>query len=224
MFSWTRVTRSDSRSPISDYTCFPRPIISLSSLKCQVHYLPNQRAIVSFSGETLFTITLEIINQMLQIPRDDSASPFSIKILIELYKKLSFPQRAHIFKIFLPKYAQLPINNPPYPSSIFSVKGNQMISSLCFLLGYYSDEWVDEPILGFLSIFSTEEKAITQFDYNQFLADIIHEHLFKLLTEVMFRYSSVLVYLFLFFQVDKFSFSLQKLDQDKNPQPMTSWT
>jgi hypothetical protein len=37
-------------------------------------------------------------------------------------------------------------------------------------------------------------------------------------------YSSVLVYLFLFFQVDRFSCALQKLDQDGNPQSITSWT
>jgi hypothetical protein len=40
----------------------------------------------------------------------------------------------------------------------------------------------------------------------------------------MFKYSSILAYLFLFFQVDKFSFSLQKLDPDGNPQFVTSWT
>jgi hypothetical protein len=68
------------------------------SLKCQAHYLPSQRAIVSSSGETLFTITPESINQMLQIPRIDSASPFSIEILNDLYQKLSFPQRAQILK------------------------------------------------------------------------------------------------------------------------------
>jgi hypothetical protein len=140
---------------------------------------------------------------MLQIPKIDSASPFSIEILNDLYQKLSFPQRAQIFEIFLPEDAQLPKKNPPIHSSIFSVKGNQIISTLCCLLGYFSDEWVDEPILGFLSIFSTEEKATVQFDFSQFLADNIHEQLFKFSTEGMFRYSSVLVYLFLFFQADK---------------------
>jgi hypothetical protein len=160
---------------------------------------------------------------MMQIPRTDSVTPFSIEILTKLYQNLLFPQRAQIFEIFLPEDAQLPKKNPPYPSSIFSVKGNQIISSLCCLLGYYSDEWVDEPILGFLSIFSTEEKATTQFDYSQFLVDIIHEQLFKFSTEGMSRYSSVMVYLFLLVQVEKFS-SLQKLDQDENPQPVTSWT
>jgi hypothetical protein len=93
----------------------------------------------------------------------------------------------------------LPKKNPPYPSSILYVKETQIISTLCYLLGYFSDEWVDEPILGFMSIFSTEEKSIVQFDFSQFLADNIHEQFFKFSIEGMFRYSSVLVYLFLFF-------------------------
>jgi hypothetical protein len=171
---------------------------------------------VSSSGETLFTITPKTINQMLQIPRNDFAISFSIEILNDLYQKLSFPRRTQIFEIFLPKDAQFPKNNPFYPSSIFSVRANQIIPTLFFLLGYYNDEWLDEPILGFLSIFSIEEKATTQFDYSQFLADIIHEQLFKFSIEGMFRYSSVLVYPFLFFQEDIFSCAFQKMDQNKN--------
>jgi hypothetical protein len=79
-------------------------------------------------------MTLETINQMMQIPRTDSARPFSIEILTKLYQKLSFPKRSHIFEIFFPEDMHLPKRNPPYPSSIFSVKGNQIISTLFFLL------------------------------------------------------------------------------------------
>jgi hypothetical protein len=161
---------------------------------------------------------------MLEIQRSDPAIPFSIEALNDLYQKLSFPQRAQIFEIFLPEDAQLPKKNPPCPSSIFSVRANQIISILCYLLGYFSNEWVDEPILGFLSIFSTEEKATVQFDFSQFLADNIHDQLFRFSTEGMFRYSSVLVYLFLFFQSDRFPCAFQKLDQEGNPQSVTSWT
>jgi hypothetical protein len=96
---------------------------------------------------------------MLQIPRSDFAIAFSIEALNDLYQKLTFPQRAQIFKIFLPEDAQLTKKNPPYPSSIFSVRANQIISILCYLLGYFSDEWVDEPILGFLSIFFHKRKS-----------------------------------------------------------------
>jgi hypothetical protein len=40
----------------------------------------------------------------------------------------------------------------------------------------------------------------------------------------MFWYSSILAYLFFFFQVDKFVFSMQKMDGDGRPQVVTAWT
>jgi hypothetical protein len=43
-------------------------------------------------------------------------------------------------------------------------------------------------------------------------------------TEGMFRYSSILAYMFVFYQADKFSFSMQKMDADGKPQPVTAWT
>jgi hypothetical protein len=194
------------------------------ALKYQAHYIPEQRAIVSSSGEILFLITPETIDQMIQISRAESASPFNLEIITVLYQKLSFPQRAQIFELFLSQSAQLPTTNPPYPSSLFSINGNQVITSLCALLRYFSDQWVDEPILGFLSIFSTDEKPTTQFDYNTFLADNIHEQFINFSTECMFRYFAILAYLFVFFQADKFSFSMWKMDEDGGPQIVTTWT
>jgi hypothetical protein len=160
---------------------------------------------------------------MMQIPRIESASPFNLEIITELCQKLSFPQRAQILEFFLPQDAQFPKSNPPYPSSLFSEKGNQVISSLCCLLGYFSDEWVDEPILGFLSIFSTKENPTTQFNYNTFLVENIHKQFSKFTTEGMFWYSSILSYMFTFFQANRFSFSMQKMDKDGKPQVVTSW-
>ena len=40
----------------------------------------------------------------------------------------------------------------------------------------------------------------------------------------MFRYSSILAYMFVFYQADKFSFSMQKMDADGRPQPVIGWT
>jgi hypothetical protein len=82
------------------------------TLKCQAHYIPKQRAIVSSSGEILFLITPETINQMMQISRAESTSPFNLEIITELYQKLSFPQRAQIFYLFLPQSTHLPTKNP----------------------------------------------------------------------------------------------------------------
>jgi hypothetical protein len=194
------------------------------TLKCQAHYLPDQRAIVSSSGETLFLISPDAIDQMMQVPRAEPRSPLTIEILTELYQNLTFPQRAQIFELFLPQDAQFPKKNPPYHSSIFSEKGNQIISTLCCLLGYFSDEWVDEPILGFLSIFSAEEKVATHFDYSGFLAENLHDQLENFPTEGMFWYSSILAYMFMFYQADKFSFHMQKMDKEGKPQAVTLWT
>jgi hypothetical protein len=110
----------DSGSPIFLCICSLRPTISRIHFEMPSSLFPSQRAIVSSSGETLFTITPESIDQMLQIPRSDPAIPFSIEALNDLYQKLTFPQRAQIFEIFLPEDAQLPKKNPPIhpPSSL----------------------------------------------------------------------------------------------------------
>jgi hypothetical protein len=64
------------------------------ALKCQMHYLLDQRAIVSLSRETIFSITPKAIDQMMQIPRAESHSPLTIEILTEMYQNLYFPRRA----------------------------------------------------------------------------------------------------------------------------------
>jgi hypothetical protein len=84
------------------------------ALKCQAHYLPDQRTIVSSSRKTLFAITSKAIDQMLQITRAEAFSPLTLEVLTDMYQKLSFPQRAQIFELFLPENAPIPKTNPPY--------------------------------------------------------------------------------------------------------------
>lgn len=44
---------------------------------------------------------------------------------------------------------ELPHHNPPYSLETFPKIPRQVISMACCILGYQSDEWVDEVILGF---------------------------------------------------------------------------
>ena len=85
--------------------------------------------------------------------------------------------------------------------------------ALSCLLGYFLDEWVDEPILGFLSNLSIEEGILVTFDYGHFLANVIHEQFLQFLTEGIFQYSFILMYMYILFQIDRFPFVVQKLDQ-----------
>jgi hypothetical protein len=50
------------------------------------------------------------------------------------------------------------------------------------------------------------------------LADNIHEQFVNFGTEGMFRYSSILAYMFVLYKADKFSFSMQKMGADERSQ------
>jgi hypothetical protein len=67
------------------------------TLKCQAHYLPDQRAIVSSSGETLFTITPEAIDQMLQITRTESLDSFYPRDPNRIVSKVVFSPKSADF-------------------------------------------------------------------------------------------------------------------------------
>jgi hypothetical protein len=76
--------------------------------------------------------------------------------------------------------------------------------------GVFRTPLTDLPLTegGGLSIFSTDEKPTTQFNFSTFLANNIHEQFVNFAKEGMFWYSSILAYLFVFFQAKKFVFSM----------------
>lgn len=190
---------------------------------CQAKYNPVQRTIVAHNGDILVTISPKTVNQMLLILENDFLSQFYVPSPMDLYHKLTFPWRDQIFESFLPKDDQLPKKIPPYPTSMFPQKAKQAIFLVSFLLGYQLDQWVDEPIVGFLPIFSKEHKPTFMFNFSHFLADNIHEQLMKITTEGMFKYASVLLSIFIFQQGDKFPIALQKKD-DQGVSQLIEWT
>jgi len=62
------------------------------------------------------------------------------------------------------------------------------------------------------------------FNFSQFLANNIHEQFLKITIEGMFKHASVLVYMFLFYQAERFPIALQKLDEQDNAQLVIQWT
>lgn len=124
---------------------------------------------------------------MMQVPITENFTPFSHEAITKLYQKLDFAKRAKTIELFLNIDAPLPKKNPPYPSSIFPERGKKIITVISYLLGYYSDQWVDEDIIGFLSIFSIDYKPSILFNFSEFLADSIHEQFVKFQIEEVFK-------------------------------------
>lgn len=89
-----------------------------------------------------------------------------------------------------------------------------MISNV---LGYTISEFVDEIIIAFMSIYSLGQPPAIMFDYAKFMTDKMHDQFMRLENEIVFKYSSILYHLFLYYQADKFPTTLQKLDTRGNP-------
>lgn len=64
---------------------------------CHLRYLPSKKAVIAQNNEIIFSISSESIFHGLQINLQASLHPFSSNSLMDLYKQLTFPQRAHIF-------------------------------------------------------------------------------------------------------------------------------
>lgn len=142
---------------------------------CHFRYISSQRAIIAKNNDILFTISPKSICQILKIKPSAPLHSFSIDSLMEIYQKLTFPQRAKIFEIFLLENVELRRTSPPYPSSMFPKMTRQVISIVSCLLGYPTNQWVDESILGFLSVFLVGDKPSLMFNYNKFLAEAIQD-------------------------------------------------
>ena len=54
----------------------------------------------------------------------------------------------------MPSHVDIPKINPPYSTAKFPEGSRQIISMLYFVLGYFTDEYTDESIIGFLSTMS----------------------------------------------------------------------
>ena len=119
---------------------------------------------------------------MLQLQPDPQAVPLSIEALTQLYLGIDFPKRFMIFQNFMPSHVDIPKINPPYSTAKFPEGSRQIISMLSFILGYFTDEYTDESILGFLSTMPSGQPPVVIFDYVGFIVDTIHYQLTKLHT------------------------------------------
>jgi len=111
-----------------------------------------------------------------------------------MYQKLDFSKRAKTLELFMTEHTPLPKKNPPYSSSIFPDTTRHIVTILSYivtilsyLLGYYSNQWLHEAIIAFLSILSTESKPSILFNFSQLLADAIHEKFVNLFTKEVFQ-------------------------------------
>lgn len=98
----------------------------------------------------LFTINSMSIMQMMQTPIIEGTTPFSHEILTEMYQEIDFSKRAKTLELFKTKHTPLPNKNLSYSPSVFLDITRHIILVISYLLGYYSDQWLDKVVIAFL--------------------------------------------------------------------------
>ena len=118
----------------------------------------------------------------------------------------------------------IPKDLPPYMYTIFSQFGQDIVSVISSIVGYTTSEYIDEIILVFMPIFTLGQPPTIMYDYAKYIANRMHDQFLRMSNEIVFKYSSVLYHLFLYYQVDKFPFTIQKLDTKGHPRSVIFWT
>ena len=101
----------------------------------------------------------------MQVQLGPNLTPLSIGDLLDEYTKLSFPRLAQIFQTFIVKEQHIPTDAPPYVSATFSERDKEIMTMISCILVYTRDEFVDETILAFMSIFTPGKPPAALYNY-----------------------------------------------------------
>jgi len=126
-------------------------------------------------------------------------TPLSIGDLLDLFPKIISIRLAQVIQTFILEEKYTPKYPPPYVVALFSPWGRSILDMISSVLGYTTSEYIDENILAFMSIYTPGKPLAVIYDYAQFIADRMHEQFLIMSNERVFKYSSVLYHLFLYY-------------------------
>lgn len=92
------------------------------------------------------------------------------------------------------------------------------------VMGLNTSEYADELTLVLMSIFTLGQPPTVEYNYAAFIAEKIHDQFMRLENEKVFKYSTFIYHIFLYYQSDKFPFFVNKLDTKGNPKSVIFWT
>lgn len=95
---------------------------------------------------------------------------------------------------------------------------------ISYLLGFKISEHIDETIMVLLSAYSPGQPLAVKYNYAKFIANKIHNQLLRLDSEGIFKYSSYIYHLFMYYQPDCFQCPIKRLDSKGERRYVIFWT
>lgn len=186
------------------------------------NYEPSQRAVKSSSGSILFYTTPDSINHMLNFKKTETLLPFSINNLLQEASWFPGTKIEMVAETFMREDCQQ--EPPPFPYDHFNEVGKLLVDMISYVLGFTSTELVDETVLVILSSFSQGQPPTVKYNYARFISDKIHDQLTRLDRQGIFKYSSYIYHLFMFYQSDIFQCPIKKLDSRGERRSVVFWS
>jgi len=190
--------------------------------RCADCYDPTQRVVLDPSGSVVFYVTPEAIREMLNFKTDKKLVPLSLIDLINQGAKLTDAQITKINQLFVDSASDT-IRYPPIHHVYLNQLGTNLVDMIIPILGYNSIEVVDETVLVIMAMFAPGKPPI-YYDYATYIANKIHEQLMDLARERVFRYTSYIYHLILYYQHEKFHFPMRRVDAQGNPRSVAYWS
>ena len=173
------------------------------------------------SGNVLFYITPQSINEMLWFKPTQPLLPLTMKHLLDLASRLSFAEVTRISKTFMPpKFFSA---SPPYHHAWFDETGRLIIDMISYILGFITSEIVDETVMSLISMFSPGQPPAVKYNYATYIAT-------KFMSSSLIwkgrEYSSTLhtYHFLLYYQSDSFPVFLKKFDAKGERRSVIFWT
>jgi len=191
--------------------------------QCCANYDPISKAVMTPSQTIIFYITAESINEMLHFHPARPLSPPSMGFLLEQGSQFPNAEIARISKLFMKPDCQ-PQGPPPYVHAWFTKFGKLILDMISFILGFKTSEFVDEAIFVMLPMFTPGQPPTVKYDYASFIANKINEQFINLKEKRVFKYTSFIYHLLLYYQIDSFLFTIKKLDSKGERRSVIFWT
>lgn len=191
--------------------------------QCYANDEPISKAVMTPSQTILFYTIVESINEILHFHPAQPLAPLSMGFLLKKGSQLPIAEITWIVKLFMKLDCQSQ-GPPPYVHAWFTKIGKLILDMISFILGFKTNEFVDETNLVMLSMFTPGQHPTIKYDYASFIANKINKQFISLEREGVFKYTSVIYHLLLYYQPNSFLFPIRKLDSKGERRSVIFWT
>ena len=136
---------------------------------------------------------------MLHFQPSQALTPLHMVELLEKSTQLSHEELNRLCQTFMLPQHQ-PTGPPPYGHTYFTDEGRLILNMISSIMGFNTSEYVDQLTLVLLSIFTPGHPPAIKYEFASYIANKIHDQFMRFGNERVFKYSSFIYHLMIYYQ------------------------